>query len=536
MIEMDTSFIVAGDLWSVGGSKAVGLFEFNLNGDLIGGDTLDFYPTLSSSGVLLRRGDNIGLLNLIDHTPPFNGDFRDLEFSIFSEVGTEMLSQEYGGSLEEFPSAIKATEENEIIICGSTDSFGDPSGDIYLIKIDTIGNIIWENNYGGPEMERAFSFNKLKDGNYLISGDRRISGSDWDIYLVKTDSNGNLIWDKYYGGPFTDYAGRSIELYDHSIIVARSVDNGSSYTGYIEKLDGNGDLIWSLGLPFNGLSYGWTDPIENFDGTITIGARIENSQNTSIEKLIKITPLGDTIWTKEYFTRPDLPQTIYNIKATTDGGYIMCGSAFPDTSNIQSTWVIKTNCLGEEGTQYPISGLPCDQYDCSLFPIDASFTSSTTYIDLAIQSGLVTFENNSSNATSRVWNFGDGTTDYTDSIMSYTYTQPGIYDVELIVFHGMCSDTVTQAVEVVNTSGVMSPNVDYGVSVYPNPSSGSFVISFKNAPNGSYKIIDLAGRIHRYEKLNGSLNYSVNHLEQGAYLLQIDYPSGVQETVRVVVK
>lgn len=536
VLEINNTYVVASDLWSIGGSKTAGLFKYDSNGVLVEGDTLNNYPVLSAAGKLSIINDKIGLLNLIDHTPPFSGSFRDLEFSIFSDVGSELFSIEYGGSLEEFPNSIKVISENEVLIYGSTDSFSDPSGDLYLFKIDTNGVIQWEKTYGGVEAERAFSFNRLKDGNFLLSGDRRISSSDWNIYLVKVDTSGNVIWEKDYGGSYTDYAGLSTQLNDHSFIVCRSVDDGSTLSGYIEKLDGNGDLVWSKQFLFDGLSYSYGDPIENSDGTVVINASVKNSQNMRVGKLIKITPLGDTVWTKEYYTRPDLPQYIYDIKPTDDGGYILCGSTFPVGSNTAHAWLIKTNCLGEDGTQYPVSGAPCDQYDCTWYPIDASFTPSTTYIDLAVQSGLVTFENNSANTTSRVWNFGDGITDYTDSIITHTYTQPGIYEVELIVFHGMCSDTITQTIEVVNTSGFYSPYLDFGMKVFPNPSDGNLKVQFTYPPQGEMLVVDMTGRVCRSFELDAmKQSFNIENLNSGSYSLVLHHLNGTTVTEKVII-
>lgn len=535
VIEINNSFVVSSDLWSIGGSKTVGLFKYDLSGVLVDGDTLNNYPVLSSSGRLSVINDKIGLLNLIDHTPPFNGSNRDLEFTMFSDVGNEIISVEYGGSLEEFPNRIMGIAENEILIYGSTKSFSDPSGDLYLIKIDTNGMIQWEKTYGGIEMERGFSLNKLADGNFLLSGDRRISGSDWNIYLVKVDTFGNVIWEKDYGGPYTDYAGLSTELNDHSIIICRSVDNNSTYTGYIEKLDGNGNLIWSKFLPFIGLSYSYGDPIENSDGTITIIASVKNTQNVRINKLIKISPLGDTIWTKEYYTRPDIPQNIYDIKSTTDGGYILCGYAFPGGSNTQSAWLVKTNCNGEDGVQHPLSGAPCDQYDCTLYPIQASFTTSSVMVDLAL-GGTLNFENNSLNATSRVWDFGDNNVDYTDSIMPHTFTQVGTYEVQLIVFHGMCSDTMTQTIEVINTTGIEDLLLETGMNIYPNPSKGDFTIRFKNAFEGQINVLDLLGRNYRsIEITKESQSYEMSNLPKGIYLVELVMNNGRKEVKRIEV-
>lgn len=237
-----------------------------------------------------------------------------------------------------------------------------------------------------------------------------------------------------------------------------------------------------------------------------------------------------------FYTRPDVDQYIYDMKLTPDGGYVMCGSAFPVGSNTQQAWLIKTNCNGEEGVQYPITGMPCEQYDCTLYPIDASFTTNTLTVDLAL-GGTVNFENNSSNTTSRIWNFGDGEMDYTDSLMSHTFTQVGMYEVELIVFHGMCSDTVTQTIEVINTTGVEDLLLETGMTVYPNPTNGDFTVRFKNPFEGNINILDLMGRNHLITDITKENQvYNISEMPKGVYLIEVVMNNGRKDVKRVIVE
>lgn len=536
----ETHISYAGWGYNPSGSRTVIMSKHDpTTGNLILVDTLSPDGIASYNSALSgfpEDSSRIVLLNIENPIPPFNTPTGDIQLNFMDTSFIGQGSYLYGGNDEELTFDMLTYGEH-LFLLGSSSSYANGDYRYYLQKSDTLGNELWHQIYGNGTYEEARSLVMTKDSNLLIIGVKYVNAPDWDIHMVKVSpDSGQIIWEKQYGGPYSDSPGRITSLYDHSYIVYHNLDDLSVITGYIEKIDGNGDIIWSKAFPNGNLStFSWAKAIENPDGTLMVLQFKKNAQYQIISSLIKLAPTGEVIWSKDYYTRPDYPNYIYDMKPTGDGGYILGGAAFPTDTVVQQGWLIRTNCLGEDGTQYPVSGAPCDQYDCNLYPIDANFTPSTTFIDLATDPGLVTFENNTANATSRVWNFGNGVTDYTDSIMSYTFTQPGIYDVELIVFHGMCSDTVIQTIEVVNTSGIMSPNLDFGVSVYPNPSSGSFIISFKHAPAGSFEIVDLAGRTHREGVLNGSLKYPVYGLDQGAYLLQIYFPSGVRETIRVVV-
>jgi hypothetical protein len=245
--------------------------------------------------------------------------------------------------------------------------------------------------------------------------------------------------------------------------------------------------------------------------------------------------MGNTIWTKDYFTRNDLDQYLYDIKTLPDNGYILSGSAFPIDTNIQHAWLMRTNCWGEDGTQYPATGASCESYDCNLFPVNANYSISYDTIDLAIIN-TVTFQNNSLNATARVWSFGDGTKEYTDSIVTHSYTQVGTYDIQLIVFHGACSDTINQTIYVENTAEADVLFLEPSLEIYPNPSSGNFTFKLNQSVEGSLQIVDLLGRVFSIQAVSKNIqSYELKHLPKGMYFVQLILKNGKQSVKRIEV-
>jgi PKD repeat protein len=182
-----------------------------------------------------------------------------------------------------------------------------------------------------------------------------------------------------------------------------------------------------------------------------------------------------------------------------DGGFIFCGSAL---DSIQKAWIVKTDCFGCDGElcHYPDSA--CYFYDCTQYPIDAGFTTEIT------GSG-VNFENNSFNATSRYWDFGDGNKAYTDSVVSHSYEQGGTYTVTLIVYHAACSDTVRESITVTGAEEFEKSKLRF--TIVPNPASQYVnVVMSELANEGMVVIYDFYGKKVKGVSIAGRSNIGID--------------------------
>ena len=119
--------------------------------------------------------------------------------------------------------------------------------DVWMIKIDDDGNLVWEQNFGGGAFDAAQSVSLSSDGGFIISGNSKSTAIDVtanagenDIWLIKTDANGNMVWQKTFGGDGLDYAFDALEGADKSILVV-----GESASNYFLDLQNKGksDLV-----------------------------------------------------------------------------------------------------------------------------------------------------------------------------------------------------------------------------------------------------------------------------------------------------
>ena len=198
----------------------------------------------------------------------------------------------YGGSGSDLGEYIFQTSDGGFLIAGSSNSTdGDVTGnhgdhDFWILKLNTEGNIQWQKSYGGTNEDMAKSIIPASDGGYIISGHTKSNDGDVssnqgnaDYWVVKIDSSGNLLWEKTYGGSNEDAAFN----------VEPTSDNGYILVGYTYSTDGD----------------------------------ITSNHGDSDIWIIKMNSSGELIWQKTY--GGSLDEMAETIKNTNDGGYILTG-------------------------------------------------------------------------------------------------------------------------------------------------------------------------------------------------------------------
>ena len=147
-------------------------------------------------------------------------------------MGDLVWERSFGGSGIEVAYDIERTEDNAYVIVGhtfSTDkdiSQNHGGSDAWLIKINEGGELIWEKTYGGSGFDSANSVKQTSDGGYLIAGNSRSSDQDLiensgenDMWVIKTDSNGNMLWQNAQGGSGIDFGFDATEHGESGVIL-----------------------------------------------------------------------------------------------------------------------------------------------------------------------------------------------------------------------------------------------------------------------------------------------------------------------------
>jgi hypothetical protein len=182
----------------------------------------------------------------------------------------------YNGNFYDYGHEVRQTNDGGYIIAGETQGTGDY--DVLLLKTDTSGNLMWAKTIGYGSAETGYSVEQTSDGGYIIAGNYDDVGViNKDIYLIKTDPNGNLSWSKTFDGGYID-EGRSVkQTADGGYIIAGSSfsqDSNSIYAALL-KTDVNGNLLWTRSFGEFNLDEGYSVDL-TADGGYILGGRTLN--------------------------------------------------------------------------------------------------------------------------------------------------------------------------------------------------------------------------------------------------------------------
>jgi len=181
-------------------------------------------------------------------TQSFGAGLEDFYVIKVDPGGDVTWNRTFGGSSNDHGRSVQQADDGGYVITGYSRSFGAGRADVYLVKIDADGDLEWNRTYGGPENDDGYSVQQTNDGGYIVAGHTRSHGAGGeDVYLIKTDSEGNLLYNRTFGGPKGDF-GRSVhQTSDGGYIIAGYTQSfGAGYGDvYLVRTDPDGYELWS---------------------------------------------------------------------------------------------------------------------------------------------------------------------------------------------------------------------------------------------------------------------------------------------------
>ena len=261
--------------------------------------------------------------------------------------GVFQWGQIYGGSRPEYAYSMVETSDGNYFVLGYSQSFGGGDFDTYLIKISPTGTLLWEKTYGGTGNDHGREIIKTTDGNYAFVGTTSSGFTSDQAFLTKIDLAGTVLWTKYYGGSMHEGGNTLKETADGGFIIAGQTfsygqSNGSAY---LVKTHSNGDTSWTKYYNTGTIISEVNSLISNADGSFVFVVRDSSSTNDIDVRVMKTDSLGVLAWNKLYSgTKKDTPK---KIQKTSDGGYVIASSSRSFGWLNPDMWILKLNNIGD---------------------------------------------------------------------------------------------------------------------------------------------------------------------------------------------
>jgi predicted secreted protein len=284
---------------------------------------------------------------LVGYTWSFGAGGPDVWLIKTDADGNKLWDRTFGGRGPDWGSSVQQTSDGGFIIVGYTASFG--AGDVWLIKTDANGNKQWDRTFDGSGLDSGSSVQQTSDGGFIIVGDTASFGAGgFDVWLIKTDADGNKQWDRTFDGSGLD-SGSSVQQTSDGgfIIVGDTASFGAGgFDVWLIKTDANGNKQWDRTFSGSGLDSGRSVQQTSDGGFIIVGYTESFGAGGFDVWLIKTDADGNKQWDRTFDGGGS--DWGYSVQQTSDGGFIIVGYTESFGAGGFDVWLIKTDADGNK--------------------------------------------------------------------------------------------------------------------------------------------------------------------------------------------
>lgn len=371
-------------------------------------------------------------------------------------LGTIIWENALGGPLHEGARSIQQTNDGGYIVGGwsastigpgSDVTFNHGLNDVWVVKLDALGELEWERSLGGSQYDDAFDVKQTADGGYIVAGltksnDGDASGhhGDYDFWVVKLDATGTLVWQNTLGGTGAEIAESIIQASDGGyMVVGTTTSNDGDVSGnhgqedyWVVQLDALGELVWQKTLGGSGRELYCTTVQETSPGVFVVsgasnsndGDVISGSGTTDVW-LVQISGSGSIVWETSFGGSSG--DVCNDAQMTDDGGLILAGQTYSNDGDVSGNhgaydyWVLKLDGLSTS----------VEEFDQSAFRVWPNPARET--VQLSIPPDLIGARLVITDAQGRVLQRARATR---AQRTSFTIDTPGVYFVSLLTDSG----------------------------------------------------------------------------------------------------
>ena len=284
-------------------------------------------------------------------TESFGSGEYDAWILKLSSNGDAEWQRTYGGNGYDRFNCIQQTSDGGYVVAGYTDSFG--TGGIWILKLSSTGDINWQYVYAASHT--ADSIQQTSDGGYIVAGGTHVFGLLKQIWILKLNPTGGIEWQRTYGGDGDEYTYSIQQTSDGGYVVAGGTTSSGAgeFDAWIFKIDSIGDLEWSRTYGGSGGDF-YSTPHSNFpispsfqqtnDGGYIAAGYTDSFGAGGVDAwILKLDWRGVIEWQKTYGGSGN--DLAYSIHQTNDGGYVVAGET--DSFGPGGIWIFKLSSNGD---------------------------------------------------------------------------------------------------------------------------------------------------------------------------------------------
>ncbi|MCX6641103.1 MAG: T9SS type A sorting domain-containing protein [bacterium] len=264
-----------------------------------------------------------------------------------AEEGDSLWSRQVGKRGTDAAYAVQVDPSGDYLIAGSSGSYGASNEDAWLLKYTDQGDSLWAHTYGGFYYDAAYAIIPASVGWLLVGYSESFGDWSGNVLMVRTDSAGNQLWLRYFGGKGIDWANAAIETPDGGFLLAGGTtsDGAGGSDLLILKTDSHGDSIWAK--TYGGLDDEWaTSMIAAPGGGYLIGGMTRSyGSGGEDDWLIKIDQDGNLIWSRTYGGTGN--DYCASLTASSDNDLLLAGYTYSYGSGGSDAWLLKLNQAGD---------------------------------------------------------------------------------------------------------------------------------------------------------------------------------------------
>ena len=268
---------------------------------------------------------------------------------LFDAAGDPIWERKYGGDGIEWAEFLQALPEGGLVVVGATNSRGEGDFDGWVFRLDPRGEVVWERTFGDARKNRLDAVKALPDGGFIVSGDTERAGDGpFDGWLIRLDADGNVLWERTYGGAGRDEARFVDALSDGGFAVAGLTTSrgAGDEDAWILRLDATGEVVWETTVGGAAADRALELRETADGGIIAVGITHSRGDPADADALVfELDREGQVVWERTLGEQGE--DSRWGLWPLADGGVVAAGSTPQDDGEELDAWLVTLDAAGE---------------------------------------------------------------------------------------------------------------------------------------------------------------------------------------------